>query len=823
MTKTNKYVMSLFLIFIHIQVFANSLYKDNWSKLSENQYQQNRIACQTKIEDLRWSQNTWPKDNKKAKPTRPEIISDEYIANKVKKSIQMEVALFELSGISINQKMLQADLDRMIKNTKQPEKLKSLFEALNNNPNTIAECISRPYLVTSEMRDYFIKTEKSQAKQSFDEWWLSTKTNLKKRSINRLIAPLTLSKIISVKGSSNNIEANTWKQIATTPLPNEPEARARHVAYWTGTEMLIWGGDTNYSNFFNTGGKYNPTTDSWETTSTLSAPERRTSQIIDWTGTEMIVWGGYSSIDGNITYYNSGSKYNPFTNTWTEMSTINAATGRRRASSIWTGDNIIIWGGQNGNSSNIVDLNTGFKYNPISDSWTEINTINAPTARNSHTSLWTGSEMIIWKGKASGADWLDTGGIYNPETNTWRSMAIFGIDHWRNYGYSVTWTGTEMVIWGGSIFQTSFNSGGRYNPETNTWLQTTMIDSPGHTTGHKAIWTGKEMILWGGGSYGLEDFLSSSNTGYIYSPTTDSWQQISNVNRPFARSFHSAIWTGTEMIIWGGSSSNYNDVTYFSDIGIYVLNTDDIFKNSFEDPYILADAFDLNDTGITWAGDSPSGNNTSCTSNIVAPQDCDEGRDISNNDDSDGHAGFSFTKLDADGIALAIDAAQWSCIKDNVTGIIWENKTTFGLHHNNDLFSWYNTNSDTNGENEGVNNSGRNLCFGYDANDPSTFCNSEAYVNRVNSQGLCGADDWILPNVNELSSIVNYAVFNPSIDANFFPNTINFQYWTANTRVRVFDGALFSAHAWIINFATGHDLIIDKSSSSHIRLIRREQ
>ncbi len=62
-------------------------------------------------------------------------------------------------------------------------------------------------------------------------------------------------------------------------------------------------------------------------------------------------------------------------------------------------------------------------------------------------------------------------------------------------------------------------------------------------------------------------------------------------------------------------------------------------------PPVLS-ATPLNDTGITWGGDYPSGNNTTCTSNIAAPQDCNQGRDATHNDDSDGHAGFSFTKLD---------------------------------------------------------------------------------------------------------------------------------------------------------------------------------
>ena len=78
---------------------------------------------------------------------------------------------------------------------------------------------------------------------------------------------------------------------------------------------------------------------------------------------------------------------------------------------------MIIWGGffyDNGYHY----LNTGGKYNPITNGWTAVNTSNAPSARDSHTAIWTGSEMIIWGGY-DGFDALNTGGRYDPATNTW--------------------------------------------------------------------------------------------------------------------------------------------------------------------------------------------------------------------------------------------------------------------------------------------------------------------------------------------------------------------------------------------------------------------
>jgi N-acetylneuraminic acid mutarotase len=56
--------------------------------------------------------------------------------------------------------------------------------------------------------------------------------------------------------------------------------------------MIVWGGTDNNLNYLNTGGRYNPSTDTWTTTSTADAPAARYIHTAVSTGTEMIVWGG---------------------------------------------------------------------------------------------------------------------------------------------------------------------------------------------------------------------------------------------------------------------------------------------------------------------------------------------------------------------------------------------------------------------------------------------------------------------------------------------------------------------------------------------------
>jgi hypothetical protein len=79
---------------------------------------------------------------------------------------------------------------------------------------------------------------------------------------------------------------------------------------------------------------------------------------------------------------------------------------------------MIVWGGLGGG-------NTGGRYNPITDSWTATSTTNAPTGRNYHTAVWTGSEMIVWGGRDGPTS--NTGGRYNPLTDAWTATSTTGL------------------------------------------------------------------------------------------------------------------------------------------------------------------------------------------------------------------------------------------------------------------------------------------------------------------------------------------------------------------------------------------------------------
>ena len=217
----------------------------------------------------------------------------------------------------------------------------------------------------------------------------------------------------------------------------------------------------------------------------------------------------------------------------------------------------------------------------------------------------------------------------------------------------------------------------------------------------------------------------------------------------------------------------------------------------------------LNDTGITWGGGYPSGNNSTCEGELIKQQDCAQGRDATHNDDSDGHAGFSFTKIDGG-----------NCVQDNVTGLMWEVKTNDGgLHDKDDRYTWYNTDSTTNGGSNGFGGSEYNYdatCYGYQPYNPSTYCNTQEFVARVNAAGWCGYHDWRMPNLEELRSIVDYGRSGPSIDTVFFPNTQS-RFWSGSPN----PGDSFVAA--YIHFYDGDDGYDTRDSHNYVQLVRGGQ
>lgn len=200
-----------------------------------------------------------------------------------------------------------------------------------------------------------------------------------------------------------------------------------------------------------------------------------------------------------------------------------------------------------------------------------------------------------------------------------------------------------------------------------------------------------------------------------------------------------------------------------------------------------APSFILNDTGLdSCTTETGSDRNLDCKLKdhngeaIPAPQDGHIGRDALNREGKlqkkgAGPAGFDFTKIDSKGHELPDNAANWSCVRDNLTGRLWEVKTSDGtIQDVSQTFTWYNSDPKLNGGLPGTENGGN--CTG------STACDTEKYIQHLNNTALCGYTDWRLPAKNELMSVFDYGrdlnVHDTLLSPDYFNAPYKFYVWT---------------------------------------------
>jgi hypothetical protein len=181
-----------------------------------------------------------------------------------------------------------------------------------------------------------------------------------------------------------------------------------------------------------------------------------------------------------------------------------------------------------------------------------------------------------------------------------------------------------------------------------------------------------------------------------------------------------------------------------------------------------------------------------------------------------------------DTATLGSGANDWACTKDNKTGLTWEVKTNDGGLRDKDWgYSWYKPIGD-NGGNAGYTDYTDTM---YRAPNCSTKdnCNTDAFTNAVNTQGLCGKKDWRMPTKDELmkliycsdgkyktdGSCINYkSVSTPTINSTYFPNTVSNFYWSSSP------SADYSSFAWHVNFYGGSSNINLKYKDYFVRLVR---
>jgi len=238
----------------------------------------------------------------------------------------------------------------------------------------------------------------------------------------------------------------------------------------------------------------------------------------------MILYGGYSS-GGGLAW--GGARYRPEDDVWLPMSTEGGPGRRIDHAVVWTGDELLVWGGATVDDPTweygLFDpfsyphqfvgrmLNDGYRYDPAVDTWSPMATAGAPPPQYFMHAVWTGEEMWVFDGRDPTDDgFIVEGGRYDPVADTWEPFSgPF------QSGGTALWTGAEVLVWGGRDRRFLLDApGARYDLQTDRWERIPQRNGPSRDLySSTVVWSGEEMIVWGGV---LSD--SETNRGWAYTP-----------------------------------------------------------------------------------------------------------------------------------------------------------------------------------------------------------------------------------------------------------------------------------------------------------------
>ncbi len=234
-----------------------------------------RVAGMTAIERVHWNHRIWPAANNTRKPALDAVLPESVIRQHAQDVIERSVELEQRWGVRISSAMLQAEVERMARETRNASMLRELFDALDNDPQLIAECLARAILV--------------------DHLWTSVREHLSEMPASDG-ALIDVSTFVSESAGlgrvpdlpqSGSCTPDTW----SGPLQKVASRRKSHSAVWTGTEMIVWG--AVYPAAVG-GARYNPSSDSWRAIPHTNAPMTYGGQTLLWTDSRIVVWGGYA-------------------------------------------------------------------------------------------------------------------------------------------------------------------------------------------------------------------------------------------------------------------------------------------------------------------------------------------------------------------------------------------------------------------------------------------------------------------------------------------------------------------------------------------------
>ena len=302
---------------------------------------------------------------------------------------------------------------------------------------------------------------------------------------------------------SDEAEPPGWRRGAAGPLFHREDA----AQVWTGTELVVWGGDPDGD----TGAAFDPKTDQWRAIAPAPIPAR-CQGASTWTGHEVLVWGRACRLTPRQSP--AGAADDPAADRWRELPAGPVEAGSV-TTSVWTGSELVLF-------------NTGSPtgvFHPGDGHWRILPP--APRPFTSLTASWTGREVLVF-----GTEILEKAprhwtAALDPATGRWRQLPQPPLE----LDATAVWDGRRLIAWDQNLNSVALDPAGGAGWEDLADLPVDFTDCSPQ-----------------GARIGAVVFAEQCGQAALWRPWDETWERISH-----PKSLAEVpVWTGREALFWTG-------------------------------------------------------------------------------------------------------------------------------------------------------------------------------------------------------------------------------------------------------------------------------
>jgi hypothetical protein len=319
-------------------------------------------------------------------------------------------------------------------------------------------------------------------------------------------------------GAGDEAAPHGWRRGAPGPLRHRDFA----AQVWTGTELVVWGGDPDGDS----GAAYDPATDRWRAIAAAPIPAR-CEPATAWSGREVLVWGRACRLTpgpspGRSRYATAGAAYDPATDRWRVLPT-GPLTAGSPTMSVWTGSEWII--------ANPIGPTAALE--PTSGRWRTLPPLPYPYALI--VGQWTGREVVVLgtnvleKGPSTGvgAAFRHWAAALDPAHDKWRTLPVPPLD----LTATAVWDGHRLIAWDQNLEAVAIDPNGGTGWKRLPDVPVTFADCTPQ-----------------GARLGDVVFAEECGQGAVFRPSSGTWERI-----PHPQSLAELpVWTGDDALFWVG-------------------------------------------------------------------------------------------------------------------------------------------------------------------------------------------------------------------------------------------------------------------------------